>query len=93
MASILKVNTIQHSGGTTGLTIASDGTLLAAQNKIVHWKIVPNGDDNHASGSWTQVNTDHAIHDSHSLHSGNNIVITAATAGRQRCSSMAEDWF
>ena len=28
MASTLKVNTIQHSGGTTGLTIASDGTII-----------------------------------------------------------------
>ena len=81
MASTLKVQNIAHTGGTTGLTIASDGTLLAAQNKIVHWKIVPNSSDNHASGSWTQVNTDHAIYDSHSLHSGNNIVITSATAG------------
>ena len=80
--STLKVGTIQdHANSNTALTIASDGTLLAAQNKIVHWKIVPNGSDNHASGSWTQVNTDHAIHDSHSLHSGNNIVITSATAG------------
>ena len=50
MASTLKVQNIAHTGGTTGLTIASDGTLLAAQDKIVHWKIVPNSSDNHASG-------------------------------------------
>ena len=36
MASTLKVQNIAHTGGTTGLTIASDGTL---EDKIVHWKI------------------------------------------------------
>ena len=81
MASTLKVNTIQHSGGTTGITLASDGTVLAAQDKIVHWKICPDSSPNIGSGSWSQVTLDHTIFDSHSLKSGNNIVITAATAG------------
>ena len=80
--STLKVGTIQdHANSNTALTIASDGTLLAAQDKIVHWKLVPDANSNATSGSWTQVITDHAIYDSHSLKSGNNIVITAATAG------------
>ena len=50
MASTLKINTIQHTGGTTGLTIDSSGKLLIVIK--LYTKIVPNGDDNHISGSW-----------------------------------------
>ena len=46
MASTLKVQNIAHTGGTTGLTIASDGTLVFAQDKIVHWKICPDSSPN-----------------------------------------------
>ena len=35
MASTLKVNTIQHTGGTTGLTIDSSGRVL--QPNVVAW--------------------------------------------------------
>ena len=83
MASTLKVQNIAHTGGTTGLTIASDGTLLA-QDKIVHWKICPDSSPN-VPGSWSQITLDHTIFDSHSLKSGNNIVIT-------NCWSLSLNW-
>ena len=79
MTSILKVNTLQDSTGNTALTIANDGTTLPA--KVPHWKLTPTATANHTTSTWSQVGLGTSIYDSHSLKSGNNVVITAATAG------------
>ena len=44
MASILKVDTIQDSTGTTALTIASDGKVSLTKNLIEYW-LLNKGDD------------------------------------------------
>ena len=54
MASTLKVNTIQHTGGTTGMTIDSTGRILQPARPAFHaygtgaWVIFSNG-------SWTKI--------------------------------------
>jgi hypothetical protein len=79
MASELHVDAIKHSGGTSAITIASDGTTNLS--KTPHWRLVPSANVDIADSSWTQVAFDTTLYDSHSLKSGNNIVITSATEG------------
>ena len=51
--STLKVDTIQHSGGTTGLTINSDGRVL--QPNLPAWRVSPASDANVSSDTGWQV--------------------------------------
>jgi len=48
MASTLKVNTIQHTGGTTGLTIDSTGRLLTPARPSFRAHLA-------ANGAWTDI--------------------------------------
>lgn len=78
--STLRVDEIKDStGASTGLTIASDGTTNLS--KTPHWRLVPSANVDIPNESWTQVAFNTTLYDSHSLKSGNNIVITSATAG------------
>jgi len=44
MASVLKVNEIQHSGGTTALSIDSSGRIIQSTNRPAFWVYKSNGD-------------------------------------------------
>tara|TARA_B100000073_G_scaffold342776_1_gene346417 strand:- start:604 stop:1128 length:525 start_codon:yes stop_codon:yes gene_type:complete len=81
MVSNLKVDKIQSvAGTTTAIDISSDGTTNFA--KTPHWRLVHSVSGVDApSGSWSQVNLDTALYDTHSLKNGNNIIITSETAG------------
>ena len=62
MASTLKVNTIQHTGGTTGLTIDSAGIVdLSVNNNITQFTKNGNQDTSSASAvtmtGWSQMNS------------------------------------
>ena len=53
MASELHVDAIKHSGGTSAITIVSDGTTNLS--KTPHWRLVPSANVDIADSSWTQV--------------------------------------
>ena len=62
MASTLKVNTIQHTGGTTGMTIDSAGIVdLSVNNNITMFTKNGNQDTSSASAvtitGWSQMNS------------------------------------
>ena len=56
MASTLKVNTIQHTGGTTGLTIDSSGRILQPTKPA--WRIGRSDNLAGVNGSTTAINFD-----------------------------------
>lgn len=77
--SNLLVQNIKHTNGTSAMTVASDGTTNLS--KTPHWRLVPSANVDIPNESWTQVAFNTTLYDSHTLKSGNNIVITSATAG------------
>ena len=52
MSSILKVDTIQNTGGTTGLTIDSNGFVLP---KAVAFSAYMSGTQSISASTWTKV--------------------------------------
>ena len=87
MASELHVDAIKHSGGTSALTIASDGTVLP--QKVPTCLIYASGNINSglAQATWTGINFDSEEFDTHTMGDvGNNrINFTTATAGVYMC--------
>ena len=57
MTGIIKVDTIQNNGGTTGLTIDSNGYITSG--KVPAWRIGRDTDFNVTnSATWTQIEWD-----------------------------------
>ena len=68
MSSILKVDTIQNTGGTTGLTINSNGFVLP---KAVAFSVYKSGNQSMSSGTWTEVTWDTEEFDTAGFFSNN----------------------
>ena len=72
MASTLKVNTIQHTGGTTGITVASDGKIAMPNSSgfvtdFVAWSVKRTSNQSIANAAQTQVQWDTEIFDTHKI--------------------------
>ena len=71
MASTLKVNTIQHTGGTTGITVGSDGKITILYNssgfvpEFVAWSVKKNIKPKYCNGAQTQVQWNSETFDTH----------------------------
>lgn len=86
MASILKVNEIQHTGGTSALSFASDGTAQFQQYYVPNnrWiAIEKNGNQSVTGGASTGLNTWTVTGSNGLTWNGTNhrLDITSATAG------------
>ena len=55
MSSILKVDTIQNTGGTTGLTIDSNGFVLP---KAIAFSACKSSDQSLTASTWTKITFD-----------------------------------
>ena len=53
--SVLKVDSIQNTGGTTALTLDSNGFVIP---KAVAFSVYKSGNQSLSSGTWTEVNWD-----------------------------------
>ena len=80
MSSILKVDEIQNTGGTTGLTIDSSGFILP---KAVAFQMHQTSAQSLSDSTETQYTFDASSIDTNSIVdlTNNRVVITAATAG------------
>jgi hypothetical protein len=80
MTSILKVDTIQSSGGTTGLTIDSNGYLFA---KLPHFLMRNTGAQQIPTSTYTRAEFNDSVLDTHSFVdlTNNKIVFNSTTAG------------
>ena len=80
MASILKVNEIQHTGGTSAATIDSNGFMFP---KLPHFLIRNTTAQTIAANTYTRCEFDNTVLDTHSFAdlSNNKINFTATTAG------------
>lgn len=80
MASTLKVDTIAHTGGTTGMTIDSNGFVF---DKRPHFVARATSNQSVVQSTYVNMNIDQAVNDTHNFVdlSNNRIVFTAATAG------------
>ena len=62
MASTLKVNTIAHTGGTTGMTIDSSGNVIENNYMIDQWRLndnTNNGTNGAVASNWERVDTNY----------------------------------
>ena len=80
MTGIIKVDTIQNNGGTTGLTIDSSGYLFA---KLPHFCIKATSVQSFASSQYNRVEFQSTVADTHSFAdlANNRINFTSTTAG------------
>jgi len=82
MASELHVDTIKHSGGTSAITIASDGTFLPQKIPCALMYLSSDA-GNAADSSWTKIPYNAEEFDTHGIAdtSDNRFEFTSATAG------------
>jgi len=80
MASILKVNELQHTGGTTALTIDANGYLFA---KLPHFLIRNTSAQSIPDSTYTAIEFNDTVLDTHSFAdlSNNKITFNSTTAG------------
>ena len=86
MASTLKVNTIQHTGGTTGITVASDGKIAMPNSSgfvsdFVAWSVKKTSNQTIANGAQTQVVWDSEIFDTQNAFAGNAFTVPSGQDG------------
>ncbi len=86
MASTLKVNTIQHSGGTTGITVASDGKIAMPNSsgfvpEFVAWSVKRTSNQSIAHGAQTQVQWNSETFDTHNAFAGNAFTVPSGQGG------------
>ena len=82
MTSVLKVDTIQSSGGTTGLTIDSSGRPLVANGKVPCFHVYRSSNQTLSSGTDTTVvyNANHFIH-GWTLNTSTGVLTAGSGAG------------
>ena len=88
MASTLKVNEIQHTGGTAGMTIDSAGRVF--RPVIPAWNVSLNSNQTHSSNSSFVVNWDKTSGNSNFIQGGCTIssgAITVPVAGLYQVSA------
>ena len=68
MSSVLKVDEIQNTAGTSGLTINSNGFVIP---KAVAFSVYKSGNQTMSSGTWTQVTWDTEEFDTAGFFSNN----------------------
>ena len=86
MASTLKVNTIQHTGGTTGITVASDGKIAMPNSsgfvpEFVAWSVKRTSNQSIANGAQTQVQWNSEIFDTHNAFASNAFTVPSGQGG------------
>ena len=86
MASTLKVNTIQHTGGTTGITVASDGKIAMPNSsgfvpEFVAWSVKRTSNQSIAHGAQTQVQWNSETFDTHNAFAGNAFTVPSGQGG------------
>ena len=87
MTSVLKVDTIQSSGGTTGLTINSGGIITPSQQPIFH--VTKSADQSLTDATTTLITFDEVTDGSNGgrtinkggLFANNKLTVTADTVG------------
>ena len=78
MSSILKVDTIQNTGGTAGLTIDSNGFVLS---KVPVLEVGISSHQTMSSATWTKVAFDTVDHDNASWYNNSTYRYTPQQAG------------
>ena len=78
MSSILKVDTIQNTGGTTGLTIDSNGFVLP---KAVAFSAYMSGTQSISASTWTKVTFNTEEYDTASQYDHSNSKFQPTIAG------------
>ena len=80
MASVLKVNEIQHTGGTSALTIDSNGFMFP---KLPHFLIRNTTAQTVTTGSYVRAEFNNTVLDTHSFSdlTNNKITFNSTTAG------------
>tara|TARA_Y100001935_G_scaffold254023_1_gene261809 strand:- start:379 stop:900 length:522 start_codon:yes stop_codon:yes gene_type:complete len=86
MASTLKVNTIQHTGGNTGITVASDGKIAMPNSSgfvsdFVAWSVKKTSNQSTANGAQTQVSWDTEIFDTQNAFASNVFTVPTGQDG------------
>ena len=78
MAATLKVNTIQHTGGTTGITINSNGFVIP---KAVVFSAYIGGNQSISASTWTKVTFNTEEYDTASQYDHSNSKFQPTIAG------------
>jgi len=86
MASTLKVNELQHTGGTTGITVASDGKIAMPNTsgfvpEFVAWSVGKDGNMSVANGVQTQVSWQTEAIDTHNAFASNAFTVPSGQGG------------
>ena len=86
MASTLKVNTIQHSGGTTGITVASDGKIAMPNSsgfvpEFVAWSVKRTSNQSIPNAAQTQVQWTTETFDTHNAFASNAFTVPSGQGG------------
>ena len=76
--SVLKVDSIQNTGGTTALTLDSNGFVIP---KAVAFSVYKSGNQSLSSGTWTEVSWDVEEFDTAGFFNTSNSRFTPQIAG------------